>query len=135
MNDKVIKAQPFGLNESEEICIIDDSPAPMAITKKICEHILPNIPIKTFADVDSAIAYLKSVLTTTKRTIFLDLYMPEKDGWNFLESYTPTPFETIYILSSSDAEDDLTKGRQHAKVKDYLMKPLTLSQIKSLLYQ
>lgn len=131
----MISAHAFGLRESEEICIIDDSPAPMAITKKICERILPNVPIKTFPDVDSAIEYLNSVLIVTKRTIFLDLYMPEKDGWNFLELYTPSPLETIYILSSSDAESDLSKARQHAKVADYLMKPLTISQINGLLYQ
>lgn len=131
----MISAQAFNLKESEEICIIDDSPAPMAITKKICERLLPNVPIKTFPDVDSAIEYLRGVYIQTKRTIFLDLYMPDKDGWSFLELYNPSPLETIYILSSSDAESDLSKARQHVKVKDYLMKPLTLSQINGLLYQ
>ncbi|MES2778470.1 MAG: response regulator [Bacteroidota bacterium] len=127
--------QAFKLKESEEICIIDDSPAPMAITKKICERILPHVPIKTFPNVDSAITYLTTVSIQTRRTIFLDLYMPEKDGWCFLEAYTPTPLDAIYILSSSDAESDLSKARLHTKVKDYLMKPLTMATISGLLYQ
>jgi response regulator of citrate/malate metabolism len=127
-------ARDLNLSESEEICIIDDSPAPMAITKKICERILPNVPIKTFPSVDSAIEYLNNVLCQTKRTIFLDLYMPDKDGWHFLEVYSPSALDRIYILSSSDAESDIRKARQHAKVTDYLIKPLSISTLSSLLY-
>ncbi|MES2560869.1 MAG: response regulator [Bacteroidota bacterium] len=129
-------SQPvFNLKESEEICIIDDSPAPMAITKKICERILPNIPIKTFPNVDTAIAYLSSGLIIPKRTIFLDLYMPDKDGWCFLDQYNPSPLDKIYILSSSDDERDLKKAKTHTKVKDFLQKPLTMAQFKGLLFQ
>lgn len=129
---EITSVQKITLKESEEICIIDDSPTPMAITKKICERILPNIPVKTFPGVDSAVAYLKETFHL-KRTIFLDLYMPEKDGWHFLDIYTPSPSETIYILSSSDMESDRQKAREHSKVKDYLLKPLTLSKANQLL--
>ena len=119
------------LQDCEEICIIDDSPVPMAITKRICQKLLPATPIVTFPDVDSAIAYLMNAILK-KRTIFLDLYMPEKTGWHFLEQYCPSGSENIYILSSSDSVDDLVKAKTHPYVKDFLAKPLTFDRIKEL---
>jgi response regulator of citrate/malate metabolism len=126
-----MKNQLTHLQVSEEICIIDDSPVPMAITKRICQRILPQVPILTFADVDSAVTYLMNTIQK-KRTIFLDLYMPEKNGWNFLELYRPSLFEVVYILSSSDSQDDIDKAKEHPDVTDYLLKPLTLDKAKQL---
>ncbi len=119
------------LQECEEICIIDDSPLPMAMTKRICQTFLPATPILTFPDVDSAVSYLVNALLK-KRAIFLDLYMPEKTGWNFLELYNPTFSENIYILSSTDSEEDKYKAKTHPHVKDFLPKPLTFDRIKLL---
>lgn len=119
------------LEECDEICIIDDSPVPMAITKKICQKLLPTIPVITFPDVDSAVYYLMNAILK-KRTIFLDLYMPEKTGWHFLELYSPSKLENIYILSSSNSEDDQSKARNHPFVRDFLPKPLTFAQVKQL---
>lgn len=119
------------LKECEEICIIDDSPVPMAITKRLCQKLLPQTPIVTFPDVDSAIVYLMNALLK-KRTIFLDLYMPEKNGWNFLEMYHPAVSENIYILSSTESEEDKTKAKKHPHVRDFLPKPLTFDQIRQL---
>lgn len=119
------------LEECDEICIIDDSPVPMAITKKICQKLLPTTPIVTFPDVDSAVSYLMNSILK-KRTIFLDLYMPVKTGWHFLEEYIPGKLETIYILSSSESEDDQSKAKNHPYVRDFLAKPLTFAQAKKL---
>lgn len=119
------------LQECEEICIIDDSPVPMAITKRLCQKLVPSIPIVTFPDVDSAIMYLMNAMLK-KRTIFLDLYMPEKTGWNFLEIYNPAVSENIYILSSTECEEDKTKAKTHPHVRDFLPKPLTFDRIQQL---
>ncbi|MES2560866.1 MAG: response regulator [Bacteroidota bacterium] len=119
------------LQECEEICIIDDSPVPMAITKRLCQKLLPAIPIVTFPDVDSAIVYLMNAMLK-KRTIFLDLYMPEKNGWNFLEIYNPSISDNIYILSSSESEEDKSKAKTHPHVRDFISKPLTFDRIKQL---
>jgi response regulator of citrate/malate metabolism len=122
---------PLTLQECEEICIIDDSPVPMAITKRLCQKLLPATPIITFPDVDSAVSYLMNAMLK-KRTIFLDLYMPEKTGWNFLEIYNPAISDNIYILSSSESEEDKTKAKGHPHVKDFLPKPLTFDRIRQL---
>jgi CheY-like chemotaxis protein len=61
--------------------------------------------------------------------IFLDLNMPEIDGWQFLKADRQLPEElkdscTLYILSSSIDEDDINKSKLHEDVRDFLSKPL-----------
>jgi response regulator of citrate/malate metabolism len=67
-----------------------------------------------------------------KRTILLDLYMPEKNGWDFLSQYEPSLYENIYLLSSSEDERDIEKSKQFATVIDYLIKPLSIQKAKTL---
>jgi response regulator of citrate/malate metabolism len=117
--------------DADEICIIDDSSIPRKLSQRACEFALPSIPIKTFEDVDSAITYLKSA-RQKKRTIFLDLYMPEKDGWDFLKMYNPEWYENIYLLTTSEDQNDIDKSKQFSSVTDYLIKPLSIQKIKTL---
>lgn len=117
--------------DAEEICIIDDSCIPRAISQKVCEFALPHIPIKTFENVDSAIMYLRSS-KPCKRIIFLDLYMPDKNGWDFLLQYEPTWNENVYLLTTSEDAGDIAKSKQFASVTDYLIKPLSIQKIKTL---
>ena len=51
MTNNMKNKTQFNLRESEEICIIDDSPIPRFITKTICERVLPSIPLKVFEDI------------------------------------------------------------------------------------
>lgn len=117
--------------EAEEICIIDDSSIPRTISQKVCEFALPHIPIRTFENVDSAILYLKSS-EPKKRTILLDLYMPDKNGWDFLSQYEPAWHENIYLLTSSEDERDIEKSKQFSSIVDYLVKPLSIQKVKTL---
>lgn len=121
----------LSIYDAEEICIIDDSCIPRAISQKVCEFALPHIPIKTFENVDSAILYLKNV-EPKKRTIFLDLYMPDKNGWDFLLLYEASPNENLYLLTTSEDSRDIEKSKQFASVTDYLIKPLSIQKVKML---
>jgi response regulator of citrate/malate metabolism len=117
--------------EVDEICIIDDSTIPRTISQKVCEFALPNIPIRTFEDVDSAIVYLKSS-APKKRTIFLDLYMPNKNGWDFLSMYELNYYENLYLLTTSIDARDMERAKQIPTVSEYLIKPLSINKVKTL---
>jgi response regulator of citrate/malate metabolism len=117
--------------DAEEICIIDDSCIPRTISQKVCEFALPNIPIRTFENVDSAILYLRSS-EPKKRTIFLDLYMPDKNGWDFLAQYAPGPFENVYMLTTSEDQNDIEKSKSYTSITDYLIKPLSIQKVRTL---
>ena len=71
------------------------------------------------------------------KVIFLDLNMPVKDGWEFLDDFLDIPEKDrenviIYILSSSNHPSDMERAKKYGIVRDYLIKPLSkdgLSQI------
>jgi CheY-like chemotaxis protein len=69
--------------------------------------------------------------------IFLDINMPEMNGWSFLEEYKKHQSiinceVKIFVLSSSFNPDDLEKAKQNLFVTDYLIKPLMMDGVLSL---
>ncbi len=115
----------------QEVCIIDDSSIPRLITLRICENYFNNVPVKVFEDVDSSLAYL-SRNKNVNRVIFLDLHMPHRDGWSFLESYNCQEEESIFILSSSSIDEDKEKSKYYNTVKEFITKPITFDILNSL---
>lgn len=62
--------------------------------------------------------------------IFLDINMPEMNGWDFLELYNKLDAElqstvVVVMLTSSDSPNDLEQGSNYATLSDYKLKPLT----------
>lgn len=70
--------------------------------------------------------------------IFLDINMPFVDGWMFLDDYAhlktnlSKPIE-IYMVSSSIDPRDMDRARQHADVREYIIKPVTREKFIELL--
>ena len=69
--------------------------------------------------------------------VFLDLNMPEMDGWQFLDALAPYEDElrgtcTIYILTSSLALNDLEKSREYDLVAGLIHKPLDSREIRAI---
>lgn len=113
----------------EEICIIDDDSIALFLAEKIFEYELPGIPVKSFENVETSLSYLSNN-KNTKRLIFVDLNMPIKDGWFFLENYQgDASKDLLYILSSSDNITDKNKAKSFNLVTDYLEKPITIESI------
>ncbi len=83
--------------------------------------------------VKKALQYLQQCVDNPScfpEVILLDINMPELDGWQFLEQFTPIrqkaphPVE-IYLVSSSVDARDIQKAHEHPEVKSYIIKPLT----------
>ena len=64
----------------------------------------------------------------------LDINMPVLDGWGFLAEleviYSSLKFKLdLFVVSSSNNYDDITKSKSNPFVTDYLSKPLTVEII------
>jgi DNA-binding NtrC family response regulator len=121
------------IKDIEEICIIDDDTMALFLAEKIFEYEIPDVAVKIFANVDDSLNYLTNH-KGTKRLIFVDLNMPMKDGWCFLENYQGNKAtDLIFILSSSDSILDKTKAKTFSQVTDYLEKPISIEQVIGLI--
>lgn len=69
--------------------------------------------------------------------IFVDINMPEMDGYGFLDQYQPRylakyPDTRIYMLSSSISELDKERSLAYDCVSEYITKPLSRSKLQEL---
>lgn len=99
----------------------------MILSTKFAEEVI----VKNSAD--AAMNYIKehaTVETNLPDVIFLDLNMPIKDGFAFLEEYDGVS-ETIknkckvIVLSSSISPEDINKASTNPYVFKYINKPLS----------
>lgn len=113
------------------IVLIDDDPISTFVTEKLISRNVSEPCL--FFKFQSAKEALKSIYSIRPNYLFLDLNMPEMDGWDFLDSFNSDQNQAeIYVLSSSVDDRDILKARNYSIVKDYLPKPLIKSYIKSI---
>lgn len=121
------------------VCIVDDDPVHVLITKKYIELSGQVERILVCKNGKDAFETLQKRITGNEilpKIIFLDLNMPVWDGWQFLDEFTKLPVEesiSIYILSSSNSEAEMEKAKQYSLKSNYLVKPLSHSQMKEIL--
>lgn len=113
----------------KHIIIIDDDPISIIILKKNLELITISQEIATFSNGKDAFNHLeKDYLKDEKYVIFLDLNMPEMNGWEFLnkvEHLILPQNTTIYLLTSSINKADMEKAKQFTLIEKYLSKPIS----------
>ena len=120
--------------------IIDDDPMASFYIKRLAELGDLAYIITIYDKAQWAIDYLlghKQDLEHLPDVILLDIYMPELDGWGFLEAFGKIKNQLskeidIYILSSSGHAKDMARAKNIPDVKEYLQKPVTKEQLKSL---
>lgn len=122
------------------LVIIDDDP----IHHKIVQYMLTKNELSkettyTF-DGKLVLDYLeenRTKITALPDYIFLDLYMPDNSGWDFLnrfqEIYKTLKKEIkIYIVSSSIFQMDINRSKSYPFVTSYITKPLIKSVFENI---
>jgi CheY-like chemotaxis protein len=79
----------------------------------------------------------KSEDETFPDILFLDLHMPDMDGWTFLKHLNRLKKNmqkkiTVYVLSSSVDPVDINKSKRYTFVKDYLFKPVSYEKLEKI---
>jgi DNA-binding NarL/FixJ family response regulator len=120
--------------------IIDDDPMASFYIKRLAElGELADI-ITIYDKARGAVDYLlhhKETLEHLPDVILLDIYMPDLDGWGFLQEFAkikdqlPKPIE-IYIISSSSHLKDINRAKSMPDVKAYIQKPVTKEKLREI---
>ena len=117
----------------KRVLLIDDNEIDNFINERIISssNFSESCVVKT--STDAAIEYLNSIsgqIEILPQIIFLDLNMPVKDGFAFLDLFNSIDAKTrdyckIVVLSSSISPEDINKASSNPHVIRYLNKPLS----------
>lgn len=123
--------------KSPQFIVIDDEPVNNLICRKVIELADPDAVVYTFTNPDEGVAFIKSLQPGTgPYLLLLDINMPVMSGWELLDAVAEPLSHiqiTTYVLSSSIAACDMEQAAAHPQVKDYILKPLSVPAIKTLL--
>lgn len=69
--------------------------------------------------------------------IFIDINMPNMNGFEFIDSYLKLPNINsqnvkVFILSSSSSPSDINRAHTYPSINEYLFKPISLKVIQRL---
>lgn len=114
------------------IYLIDDQPISNFITKKLLEiEGYPGV-ITDFTDPTEAI---HKIAENENALIFLDLNMPEMNGWEFMDAMKDKNLHhQIIILTSSTSKLDKEKAKSYPCVVKYMEKPMNKKKFSELLH-
>jgi len=122
------------MEHNYHILLIDDDRAFNFLNEKIIEFEKFATKISSHVDAREALIELKSLQETNPPGfpdfIFLDINMPEMDGWEFMEQFKLLNEEVkakcrVFILTSSLNPIDIQKSKTYNEVKGFASKPLT----------
>jgi CheY-like chemotaxis protein len=122
--------------------LIDDEPIFNLISSKIISRSGWQGEVRVFISARTALEEINEHIANEGYLpdfIFLDIRMPEMDGFEFLEEINnlpkaPLKYIRVYMLSSSLDQKDIIRSQQYPMVKGFLSKPLDMQTIKEILY-
>lgn len=121
------------------LIIVDDSTFDLRINSGIAGHARLFKQILCFSSGETALDFLAENINNANifpHLIFLDIQMPEMDGFEFLEKYDRFPAEfkgksKIVMLSSTDDLRDIVRAESNRNVTKLLRKPLQLKELQA----
>lgn len=126
--------------KGKTILLIDDNEVDVEINKKLLykKGCASNIVARSSAN--DALQYItESVeLNAIPQLILLDIYMPEMNGFEFLEKFQQYPRSLVnqcqvVMVSSSRDELDINRAQSHPLVERVIKKPLNPDELLEVL--
>ncbi|WP_425393006.1 response regulator [Ekhidna sp.] len=120
----------------KKVLLVDDDDIVNSINSVIIKHAKFADEVKTINNVPSAIEFLNHAKSSgeTPDVIFLDLNMPDQDGWDFMDEYEKLGMNggtKVVMLTSSISAKDEERASLSKQIAAFISKPLS----PELLYQ
>ncbi len=118
------------MNHPKSIFIIDDDRIYQLVMAKTMQRLDASVQVNSYLDGSDALEAIAGNLAKgvpLPELIFLDINMPNMDGWDFLDRFlglVPEPATRIYLTSSSVAFEDKHKAMLYPSIKQFLIKPI-----------
>ncbi|MCL9806530.1 response regulator [Flavobacterium amniphilum] len=125
----------------KNLILVDDDDIMVFLTKRLVAKTNLAKLSQVFGNGEDLINFLKENQDKPEvlpEVIFLDLFMPVMDGWEFLEEYDqikPVLCKeiTIYVITSSVSSTDFNKAKKNKHVSDYIVKPMDKEQFTAII--
>ncbi|MDC1221178.1 response regulator [Salibacteraceae bacterium] len=125
------------------ISIIDDDSICRMVVRKQIECSEYKTETNEFDNGFPAFEFLMSNMSQPEvlpDVIFLDIFMPNMNGWQFLEKLEPfsrtiVKAPQIYVLSTSLDVNDIERAEDHPLVTGFIPKPIKLRQIQRIIHK
>lgn len=118
------------------IVLIDDNYTTNFLNKMVIERSSVNTEVMAFENPLQALTFIKdSQAEMYGWLIFLDINMPEMDGWSFADQYSLLNIghtNVLVMLTSSIDPRDEERALRHPVINDYRTKPLTFEILDEL---
>ena len=127
-------AAPLTANDAHVFWFIDDDPLNNYINSRTLNYNFPKVSSRVFEDAGLAIEKITKPDERLPTVIFLDINMPQINGWEFLDQLSEVSIPShIYILSSSIDPSDHKKAMSYKMVKGFYSKPLEKEMIDAVI--
>ena len=121
----------------KKVLFIDDDYIARSLLEKVLKMFNFSDEIVVCATGNEALYYLRVNSSSLPEIIFLDINIPEMDGFEFLESFAKLHERIkkqchIIMLTSSTNEEDIKRAQENEYVRMYMTKPLTRSKLEEI---
>lgn len=117
----------------ETVMIIDDNSIDLYVCSRIITKNNFGKKVLEYSVATEALKYLQKNqdnLSELPQIIFIDIYMPEMSGFEFMNEYDKLPSSLkkqckTYIISSTIDDNDIARSHNDANVVSFQVKPIT----------
>lgn len=121
-----------------DVVVIDDDAIILFLHKVLIKKSKLPSQVRDFLNAGEALEYLKQREVPDYVLIFLDINMPECNGWEFLDKIQTLPGSEkilIVMVTSSMNASDRQRAANYSQIIHYLEKPLSKQACEEIYYK